>query len=1832
MSSTLRGVAASAGTRQRTALTAYIIGETSLPIQCAEILLEEGHTLCGVISSDPQVTRWAEERQIPHLAPTADLPALLGRRPFDYLLSVNNLTLLDGRLLALPRRGAINFHDGPLPRYAGLNAPMWAILNRETEYGITWHLMSEGADKGEILVQRPVAIAPDDTARTLNAKCYEAGIGAFRELVELLGRGVARPAHQDLSRRSYYARHRRPPAACLLRWDRPAAELSALVRALSLGDHPNPMGTPKALIGSEPVAVGQLEVHAPSGEAAGTVTRIDERELRVAAADGDVALRALSTPEGAPLEVEELARSHGLRRGSRLPLIAEPAAKALRELHQALAPHESYWEAQLAGAEPLLAPYAQARKSATGRRYARSTLRVPAGAAEALRRLAGPEGVGDVLLAALAAYLSRVSSKNVFHVGLAREPLAGELAPYDGLLAQPLPLKISIDPDASFERACEAVGQRLRLARERRGYLRDLHQRLPGLRSTTRLPVVLGVGPEAEPPPPGSDLVISALDDGRALVWTHRADVLKEEDVALMRRQVTTFLTDAGAHPERAVGDLALLEPEEERRILVEWNATEMAYDQDLCLHQAFEAQAARTPDALAAVANGRSIGYAELDRRANRLAQRLRALEVERGSRVGLYANRSLELLVALLGILKAGAAYVPMDPTFPAKRIEFMLEDAKAPVVVTTRALASNLRTGAAALLLDAEDEDPQAASGPSEPPASGVRPDDVAYVMYTSGSTGTPKGVQVTHRNVVNFLHAMDDRLLHDRPGVWLAVTSISFDISVLELFWTLSRGFQVVLYTGEEPERAPRRVPSRATRELDFSLFYFGAGEGPAPDAKYRLLLEGARFADEHGFSAIWTPERHFHAFGGLYPNPAVVGAALAAATKRIGIRAGSVVSPLHHAIRIAEEWSVVDNLSGGRVGISFASGWQPNDFVLAPEHFADRKEVMLRQIDMVRRLWRGESIWAPSPTGGEVQVSILPRPIQPELPVWITSAGTADTFRAAGERGCNVLTHLLGQSLDEVREKVRVYRDARRAAGLGPGGVVTLMLHSFVGSDDAEVKEQVRAPMKEYLRSSVGLIQRAAWSFPAFKRATTDPEGRFALDHLSEAELDAVLDFSFERYYETSGLLGSEGKCLRLIEELREIGLDEIACLIDFVDSTDLVLEHLPLLGRVRDGTVARHQPTSLSAPPVVHPVAWLIEEHGVTHLQCTPSMASMLLASPGCKEALGKLRQLMIGGEAFPIGLARELREAMPQASIVNMYGPTETTIWSSTYELELDPGGAQETIPIGRPIGNTTFYVLDHRMRPVPVGVVGELFIGGDGVTKGYLGRPELNQQRFVPDRFGHPGDRLYRTGDLARYRADGVVEYLGRADNQIKLRGYRIELGEIESVLSTHPGIRENAVVLRSDGAGEDRLVAYLVPRLERRPSASELRAFLEERLPDYMVPSAFEYLDAMPRTPNEKVDRRALPEPRRHEAAEGRLAPRDGLERGLVEIWQRELRVEPIGVDEDFFQLGGHSLLAVRVFNQIEKSFGKRLPLATLFVAPTVRQLAEILRQEAWTPSWSALVPIQTAGDRPPIFGVHSHGGHVLMYRDLARHLGDDQPFYGLQAVGLDGKRDPYRRFREMASHYVEELRQVQSHGPYFLVGDCLGGALAFEVAQQLRDRGEEVALLAMVDAFCPGHPRLRVPGAAYETVHRARILGFHLGTVARLGRREGGAYLTERLQRARFAVAGKVRRMTGRPSPLLATQAALEEAYESYRPERYDGSITLFRSTRQPAGIDPSPDMGWRGLAEGGIEVRHMPTYFQTGLSGANVAWLARELRAIVDGLLADRATEPRREAS
>src|SRR6266536_514555 len=489
-----------------------------------------------------------------------------------------------------------------------------------------------------------------------------------------------------------------------------------------------------------------------------------------------------------------------------------------------------------------------------------------------------------------------------------------------------------------------------------------------------------------------------------------------------------------------------------------------------------------------------------------------------------------------------------------------------------------------------------------------------------------------------------------------------------------------------------------------------------------------------------------------------------------------------------------------------------------------------------------------------------------------------------------------------------------------------------------------------------------------------------------------------------------------------------------------------------------------------------HRMAEYVSKHPIDVLKIVPSHLQALLQS----EEAGKLlprKYLITGGETLTPKLVEKIASLNPQCEVINHYGPTETTVGSLTLKLkDYDWKNTKlSSIPIGRPIANTEVYVLDQKLEPVPVGVIGELYIAGAGVTAGYLGQAEKTAERFLKNPFSNdPSAKMYRTGDLARYGADGNLEFLGRGDDQVKIRGFRIELGEIESVLARHPAVKQVVVLAREDERGDKRLLAYVVPSRGQvaEVHGEDLRSYLKQQLPDYMVPQAVILLPKLPLTANGKIDRNALPQPEQAQTKHTIVAPRNEEEVIVLNIWRRVLGRDRISITDSFFELGGHSLMAVQLMAEIRKETGKEIPLAALFQGATIEHLANLLRG-ATDVDKSILRTIQEQGSQPPFFAAVLPGVNALGYLTLSKHMGSDQPFYMLQSPGPGPRaaRRPYaaEEYEQVASDYIRAMRSVQPNGPYYVGGMCEGARIAFEMVRLLESQGHEVNLLAILDTW-------------------------------------------------------------------------------------------------------------------------------------------------------------------
>ena len=670
----------------------------------------------------------------------------------------------------------------------------------------------------------------------------------------------------------------------------------------------------------------------------------------------------------------------------------------------------------------------------------------------------------------------------------------------------------------------------------------------------------------------------------------------------------------------------------------------------------------------------------------------------------------------------------------------------------------------------------------------------------------------------------------------------------------------------------------------------------------------------------------------------------------------------------------------------------------------------------------------------------------------------------------------------------------------------------------------------------------------------------------------------------------------------------------------------------------------------------------LMRERRVSVAQCTPTLLRILLAED--RNAVLQRVKLLVGGEELPRDLAAAALPACRE--LWNMYGPTETTIWSAAHRVD----AVQGAVPIGTAIANTRLYVLDDARQLVPDGVSGEIWIAGDGVADGYLHQPQLSAERFVDDPF-RAGDRMYRSGDLGAWR-QGLLYYRGRNDDQFKLRGFRIEPGEIEAAALKFPGVRAAAASVFAVNAEDRRLVLYVETNRSVRGAPStgaqtdadflaKLREHLRQSLPPQLLPQLIETLPALPQTANGKIDRKALPAPAAlHAAPAPPLAHvhgqhlhdhytqdqqiqdqqirdqriHDRIEQMLLEVWSDLLQVAPIGVDDNFFDLGGDSLLGVELFHRILARTGVNLPLATLLTAPSVAEQARAIaavkphavetreRAPLAADHWSPLVTIQPLGTRPPLFCIHALGGNVLNYMPVAQALGADQPCFGLQAPGLDGLTSPLTSIEEMASRYHREIRAHTPNGPYYLCGGSMGGLIAFEIAQQLMAQGETVAFLGLFDTYGPGNSEFEIErhGALGHLRHRWRDRWERARKLdARGCWNMFGAALQRRLARVRDALLVRWYRRRGEALPHTLRYREIERVHlranDTYVPLPYHGAITLFRAAEQPDQLAGGPTLGWYSVAKAGMRVIDLPGTHDTLIEQPELAPALREELAL-----------------
>jgi len=1058
------------------------------------------------------------------------------------------------------------------------------------------------------------------------------------------------------------------------------------------------------------------------------------------------------------------------------------------------------------------------------------------------------------------------------------------------------------------------------------------------------------------------DLLLSIAETKKGLMASleYNSDLFASETILRMLSHFATLLQSIVRNPEYRVSELDYLSDAERTKLLYEWNQYQ-AFPHELCIHRLFEQRVERTPEAIAVTFNGSALDYGELNRRANKLAHYLRRMGVEADVVVGIAVERSLEMIIGLLGILKAGGAYVPIDPAYPQQRIAFMLEDANITVLLTQRSLLESLPGSQATIVCIDSDWERIEQEG-EENLTSEVLEDNLAYVIYTSGSTGRPKGVLVTHANMVRLLTATQAWFNFDSSDVWTLFHSYAFDFSVWEIWGALLYGGRLVVVP-YLVSRSPQAVYQLLSDERVTIL-------NQTPSAFHQLMQVDQ--ASPH----VELPALRLVIFGGealdlksLAPWFDQHSDELPRLVNMYGITETTVHVTLRPLSR-----EDVEGVARSRIGVPISDmqlyildrHLQPVPINVAGEMYVGGAGVSrgyLNRPDLTAERFIPNPFGRQPGTGGdrcfqqlfEAQVRATPGKVAVEFN---NESLTYDLLNRRANRlarllieqgvGPDVVVALFAErSIDLLTAILAVFK---------AGGAYLPLDPNYPAQRIAQVLEQSGAPLVLTTSELTETLSQALDAMPRQSQPTLRVIEEELAREVSEEDLEArnsPRNLAYVIY--TSGSTGvpkgamveQVGMVNHLYAKVNALALTENDIVAQnasqcFDISVWQMLVSLLVGGRVR-----------IIPNETAHDPSMLLDEmktNGITVIETVPSLLRAMLkeieqrgpAAP----ALEQLRWMVATGEALPPDLCTQWLQAYPGIPIMNAYGPTECSDDVTHHPIDRDPGADAVRMPIGRPVDNTSIFILNHRQQPAPIGITGEIYVAGVGVGRGYLNDPERTADVFVPNSLtAEAGNRLYRTGDLARRLANGDVEYLGRLDQQVKIRGFRIELAEIESVLGQHPEVKDCAVIMGQGPNGDRSLLAYVVPYQQKATIRSgELRAFLRQTLPEYMIPSRFSSLEEIPLTSNGKLDRKSLPAPRQNRGDLGSyVAPRNLVEQAMAGIWSQVLQVDRVGIHDNFFALGGHSLLATQLLSRLRHVLNIEVPLRKLFESPTIGELA-------------------------------------------------------------------------------------------------------------------------------------------------------------------------------------------------------------------------------------------------------------------------------------------------
>lgn len=1287
-------------------ISCCLIGEDSLLIQCGDILLSQNFWIERVVSPKKTIQEWAKKNNIQWVSSVEELLSSHFNH-VDYLFSIVNSSILPSSVLKMVNQATINYHDSLLPQYAGLNATTWALINNEKEHGVTWHIVTERIDEGDIVKQKRVPIFSDDTAFSLNLRCYEQAIHTFSDLVSDIIHGNLLLTKQDLRQRSYFSLTKMLPDFGFINWSQSSAEsIAQLCRATALGHYNNNVGFIKLYVPHDYLIIPEAVVISCDVTAynPGTLIDIQEDGLVVSTTENALKIALFLSKTGEFIPIASLIKTYNLHMGMQFDSVQEEDPY-FKMLHFNAAKNEPHWVQQFIelGEHETFTP-TSLNKNKKGLEWLPSTIRLPNYLSDS-----DEHTKKGIILTALLIYLYRLNDYQKTSVSLVYSGHSKLNTPCGTLFSSYLPLILGWTEDMALEDLLADVTTQLLQQEQAHTFFTDIVARHPILENKhITSNIIINLIEE-------SDLLVLPQD---TLLYFHYSALSKEVKIAHcideqyhsgllqetlqnMGMHIENILNYLVTKPHIKVSEFCFLTDTERSTLLNTWGKGEEYPIPHQSIIQLFEYYVQTTPQAPALVTNNKLVTYSALSQLVDKVTYFIQEQHIPPQTLIGLYSPRTIDMLAALLGILKAQCIYVPLDTRYPLLKIETIASEAQLNHIITTLKLKKELDSYfSGKQIVQCHALDSILIQQPTENTVflsqETIQP--LAYIMFTSGTTGIPKGVAVTQKNVLNYC-------------TW----------------FTKSTGFT-------------------SSSVIDFS-------------------------------SSI--------AFDLSIP---------------------CTIAPL---------------LVGGRIAL------------------------------------------------------------------------------------CNEVTK-------------------------------------------------------------------------------TNPA----------------------RY-----------------------------------------LHHLI--------------------------------EHQVTHAELTPAYVEMLLHYPDLVKKLTDLHYLMLGADVVHTQEVKKWLELCPHHQVVNEYGPTEATVSVTSYFVTLDNFITEASVPIGRPALNSTAYLLDKRKNLCPIGMKGELFIGGAQVTNGYLGKPALTEAKFIPLALNNHLEILYRTGDLAAWLPKGFIQFFGRNDFQVKIQGYRIELPAIESALLKMEGIEQAVVLVRKGQFKEHYLRAYLVLK-NHSLSISDIRAFITAYLPNYMIPKEFCITASIPLKENEKIDIRKL-EQQAYSLLGFECVMNEDLtpnEEVTKSVWHHAFSTSDINTHDDFFALGGDSLIALHIINALKHHYHMDFPLSYIFEYPTIALLSQqidkrleqsntLKRSRNIESKW--IIPLAKGTNKTPLILIHPVGGTVFWYKQLAAHLSGTYTVYGIQDASVDGNLKRFKSIEEMAKFYIDVIAEVYQGDDFAIAGASFGATVAFEMAKQLISAHKTIQYLGIFDGW-------------------------------------------------------------------------------------------------------------------------------------------------------------------